>query len=115
MKEVRPGWVRKSARLPIEIEACRSDTYDRLLRKAIKKCKLSARSGMSPSLFRMNGTRLLNESLVIKGKEKEWTLGSYLQALKKSPHSVKLGVAFVSEPLLSSSSNSQVLKLVILL
>ena len=54
---------------------------------------------------------VLNE---FKGKEKEWTLGSYLQALKKSPHSVKLGVAFVSDTSLSdsSSSDSQVLKLV---
>lgn len=41
------------------------------------------------TLFKGNGSS--DEGITIKGKEKPWTFGRYLQLLKKAPHNTKVG------------------------
>ena len=55
------------------------------------KCKIPPEQ--STSLFKLNGSKILDERLTVCGREKEWNLGNYLQVIKKSPSSLKLGVA----------------------
>ena len=93
MKETCPGKVQRSGAIPIEIEASRKDTYRILLDRIIKKCKIPPEQRKNTSLFKLNGSKILDERLTVCGREKEWNLGNYLQVIKKSPSSLKLGVA----------------------
>ena len=52
--------------------------------------------GNEIALFKMNGARISNEFITLDKKEKPWTVGNYLWMLKKSQHSVKIGVGYVS-------------------
>ena len=69
----------------------------------------SEEKGKVLSLFKMNGARLLDENVTVKGNQKPWTLGNYLLLMRKSPSNVKLGVGYFSplpENVTGSSSSS---------
>lgn len=110
MKESRPGVFARAKQPFVEIEANKSDSYTVFARKAAIKCRLgSEEKGKVLSLFKLNGARVLNESVTVKGKQKPWTLGNYLLLMKKSPSNVKLGVGYFTPPssdITSSSSSS---------
>ena len=104
MKEGRRG-VFGRAKCPfVEMEARKSDSYSMFARRAALKCRMSEQAGKVLSLFKLNGARVLDECMTIKGKLKPWTLGNYLLLMKKSPSTVKLGVGFIA-PLQSESSS----------
>lgn len=88
----------------VEVEAHKSDSYSKFVKRAASKCKLSThKKDKELSLFKVNGARVLDSDITVKGKPRPWTLGNYLGLLKKSPSSVKLGVGYVES---RSSSNS---------
>ena len=59
------------------------------------------------TLFKMNGARILNEDIEVSGKIRHWTVGNYLQLLKKAPSNVKLGVGKILEDTSSDSSSDK--------
>lgn len=90
----------------LEIGGKRSDGYTQFAKTAALKCKLSRPDVQSiPALFKMNGARILNESMTIAGKVKPWTLGNFLLLMKKSASSVKIGVCYIASSLTSSESS----------
>ena len=88
----------------IEMEAKRSDSYLVFARKAAKTCRLAD----EPGLVQLNGARILDESITVRGRStstvQPWTLGNYL-LLMKSPSLCKIGVAY-AQPLHDSSDDS---------
>ena len=109
MKESRPGVFARVKQPFVEMEALKSDKYTTFAQKAAIKCRLSEEKGKVLSLFKLNGARVLDESVTVKGMLKPWTLGNYLLLMKKSPSSVKLGVGYFTPPqedVPSSSSSS---------
>ena len=105
MKETRAGVFSRGKSPYVEIEAKRSDTYREFACNAASKCRLKARRGMVLSLFKLNGARVLDQPVTMKGKAKPWTLGNYLLLMKKGASSVKMGVAYTA-PLQSDSSSA---------
>lgn len=103
MTESKPGVVKKCHVSPVEMEATKSDSYQTVLSRAVKKCKLSRPTGTIASLFKLNGCRILDEAFVVKNESKEWTLGNYMSVMKKSASNIKLGVAYISVPIFSDS------------
>jgi hypothetical protein len=93
----------------VEIEACKSDSYSTFIRRAALKCRLEV-SDKELSLFKINGARVLDCDVSVKGKPRPWTLGNYLGLLKKSPSAVKLGVGYVVKDSKSSCSSDMVCK-----
>ena len=89
----------------VEIQAKKTDDYCTFVRKAAKKCRLVEQEGQVLSLFKLNGARVLNENVTIKGKLKPWTLGNYLLLMKKSPSNVKLGVGYFTLPTRDSNTS----------
>ena len=87
----------------IEIDARKSDTYPAFAARAAQKCGLREEPESELALFKLNGARILDEVIFIKGKSKPWTLGNYLLLMKKSPSSVKIGVCAI--PKFSSSDS----------
>ena len=75
----------------IEMEAC----YTNFIKKAAKKCRMNGKKDTYISLFKVNGARILDEPITLKGKAKRWTLGNYLLLLKKAPSNVKLGIGYL--------------------
>lgn len=69
--------------------------------------------GTDLSLFKINGTRVVNKSVTVKGNKKPWTIGNYLLLMKKSPSAVKIGVGYVFQSKLSSSSDDNVYHLLV--
>ena len=65
------------------MEANKSDNYTTFAKKAAIKCCLSEEKGKLLSHFKLNGARMLDESVTIKGKLKLWILGNYLFLMKK--------------------------------
>ena len=109
MKESRVGTFSRTKQPFIEMEANKSDNYTTFAKKAAVKCRLSDEKGKILSLFKLNGARVLDEKVTVKGNQKPWTLGNYLLLMKKSPSNVKLGVGYFSplpENVTSSSSSS---------
>ena len=96
MRETRPGMFVRARSPFVEMEAKKSDSYTIFAKRAAKKCRLGEAEGKILSLFKLNGARVLNECVTVKGKLKPWTLGNYLLLMKKSPSSVKLGVGYFS-------------------
>ena len=67
----------------IEVEAACSDDYMIFAHKAADCCQLRGDSlGTGLSLFKMNGARILNRTVTVKGNKKPWTLGNYLLMMK---------------------------------
>jgi len=44
----------------------------------------------------MNRARILDEKLTVNRTERTWTLGNYLQVVKKAPSNVMLGIGTLS-------------------
>lgn len=65
------------------------------MKRAAKKCGLNDIMNKELSLFKLNGARVLDNEITISGRQRSWTLGNYLQLLKKSPSAVKMGVGHV--------------------
>ena len=84
-----------------------TDSYTVFATKASVKLGLKLNKKKSLSLFKLNGTRILDEDVTIRGKLKPWTIGNYLLLIKKSPSNVKLGVGYCTSKLVESSSNSE--------
>lgn len=91
----------------LEIEARRSDNYAAFAGRAARKCDIKSDKNMELSLFKLNGARVLDSEVTIKGKQKPWTLGNYLLLMKKAPSAVKMGVGHVIVPDNSVSSSSE--------
>ena len=90
----------------VEIEAYKSDTYSKFVKRAALKCRLeSNRKDKELSLFKINGARVLDCDVSVKSKPRPWTLGNYLGLLKKSPTAVKLGVGYLAKDSKSSCSS----------
>lgn len=106
MTESKRGIFQRGSAPFIEVEAARSDDYMTFAWKAADCCQLGGNSlGTGLSLFKMNGARILNRVVTVKGNKKPWTLGNYLLMMKKSPASVKIGVGYVDESSTSSEDN----------
>lgn len=106
MKESRPGVFVRSKSPYVEIDACKSNKYVTFAKRASIKCRLNRQEGKELALFKLNGARILDEDVTIKGRLKHWTLGNYLLLMKKSPSSVKLGVGYFTSPSTEISSLS---------
>lgn len=108
MSESRQGVFSKEKSPYVEMSVSRSDPYSIVAKKAAEKCRLNYCKNKVLSLFKLNGVRILNESVNVNGKLKPWTLGSYIQMIKKSPKNVKIGVGYVARdatPILSDHSD----------
>lgn len=79
----------------VEVDAYRRDSYETIAERAAKKCHLNYTRDKVLSLFKLNGARILNEPITINGKVKPWTMGTYMQLLKKSAGNIKLGVGYI--------------------
>ena len=75
------------------MECQRSDTYEVLSLKAADKTDIPYQKGYCVLLFKVMGSLIKDEDITIKGVKKSWTLGRYLQLIKKSPNNLKIGVA----------------------
>lgn len=76
MREWKLGVVKKCHVSPVQMEATKSDSYQTLLSRAGKKCKLSRPRGKIASLFKLNGCRILEKTFIVKDESKELTLGN---------------------------------------
>lgn len=86
MKKSKHGVYTRSNDPFVEMEAYRTDTYSTFVRRAAQKCRLREKENNIISLFKLNGARVLDEPVTLKGKAKRWTLGNYLLLMKKSPN-----------------------------
>lgn len=105
MIEVRPGTMKRSKNPIVEIKAYRSDSYATFVKRAAGKLNLRGEKRKFLSLFKLNGARVLDEDIVVKGRHKPWTLGNYLLLMKKSPTAAKMGVGYLACS--DSDSNSE--------
>lgn len=96
MTETKSGAFIRSRNPFVEVEGYRSDSYTTFTKRAAHKLSLRGEKGKYVSLFRLNGARVLDEEVTVKGKSKHWTLGNYLLLIKKSPNRVKMGIGYVS-------------------
>ena len=96
MTESKSGSFIRSRNPFVEVEGYRSDSYTTFTKRAAHKLSLRGEKGKYVSLFRLNGARVLDEEVTVKGKGKPWTLGNYLLLMKKSPNHVKMGIGYVS-------------------
>ena len=105
MKQVRGVYSRSQS----PYMAKRSDSYLVFARKPAQICRLAAEPGLDLCLFKLNGARILNEPITVRGRStstvRPWTLGNYLLLMKKSPALCKIGVAYAL-PLHSTSDDS---------
>ena len=96
MTETKSGAFIRSRNPFVEVEGYRRDSYSTFIKRAAHKLSLHGQKGKYVSLFRLNGARVLDEEVTVKGKTKPWTLGNYLLLMKKSPNHVKMGIGYVS-------------------
>lgn len=98
MKEGKPGvYTRAKGSSFIEITARRKDDYVTFCKKAAKACKLVEKGSRELCLFKMNGAQIPNAPMktATAGKQKGWTLGTYLSAVKRAPANVKIGIGYI--------------------
>ena len=106
MRENRSGSFVKGKSPYVEIKASKSDQYEDFAKTAARKLNLGPAKGKVLSLFKLNGARVLNDSISLRKKVVPWTLGHYLSLMKKSASSVRLGVGYVMPEEVSSDSGS---------
>ena len=106
MKETRSGVYTRVKAPYVEMEAYRSDSYITFVKRAAHKCHLTEKKNKLLSLFKLNGARVLDEEVTVKGKPKPWTLGNYLLLMKKSPNNIKMGIGYVDCDFNSSSDST---------
>ena len=95
MAEKRPGVFARTASPLLEIKARKKYSYDEFVKKAANKLGLTNKEGMVLTLFKLSGARILDEPVLLNGKQKEWNLGNYLLMLRKAANKIKLGVGHV--------------------
>ena len=98
MAEKRPGVFARTASPLLEIKTRKKYTYDQFVTKAAEKLGLTNKEGKGKvlSLFKLSGAKILDEPLMLNGKQKDWNLGNYLLMLRKAANKTKLGVGFIS-------------------
>ena len=106
MRESRSGVFTRAKAPFVEMEAYRSDSYSTFVKRAAHKCHLTGKKNKFLSLFKLNGARVLDEDVTIKGKAKPWTLGNYLLLMKKSPNNVKMGIGYIDCEISDTSSSN---------
>ena len=87
------------------METACDDNYFTFSEKAAECCNLQGLGTATKLSFKMNGARIVDRPVSVKGKKKPWTMGSYL-LMMKSPSAVKIGVGYISEPSSNSSDDS---------
>ncbi|XP_065887583.1 uncharacterized protein [Dysidea avara] len=108
MQEGRPGVFSRKKSPYVEVQTKKTEGYDAFALKAARSCRVSVQRGQKLALFKMNGARILSENVTVKGKEKPWTIGSYLLMIKKSANSLKIGVGCIDEdPTDEDTSNEE--------
>ena len=98
MTESKEGLFVRGKSPLLEIKANKGDSYEAFVSKAAKNCQLKSEQGKILQLFKMNGARILNETVSVNGKQRPWTVGNYLAILHKSTSSIKLGIGYVAAP-----------------
>jgi len=97
MTETRRGVFHRCGSVPVEIEADKSDSYTTLLGRSLEKLHIKRKENSVSAFFKLNGVRILDEELSLGGRMKQWTLGHYLQAIKRPPSRLMLGVGWISQ------------------
>ena len=94
MKLTRKGDVVKGSTL-YEVEAKRSDTYHDLLKNISSTLNMKPKDPLKYELqlYKLNGVTISSWPPT-EDKGKQWTLGSYLQKIKKSPTQLKIGIGY---------------------
>lgn len=108
MEEKRKsGFRQRSKSGVIEMnQALRSDDYVTFAVKAATALGLERPPKSVLRLFKVSGGAVIqNNDITICGVSCKWTLGNYLTLLKKSPGSVKVGVAYVTVDEISTSES----------
>ena len=97
MEEKQEGvWRQMRRGASIEIQAKRCDVYQTIAQRAAKKLGMTLHPLDTLALFKAcGGARILHQDITLKGARKTWTLGNYLQLMKKNPSTVKVGVGIV--------------------
>ena len=96
--------MKRSKNAIVEMKAYRSDSYASFVKRAADKLNLRIEKNKILSLFKLNGARVLDEDIVVKCRQKPWTLGNYLLLMKKSPATTKMGIGYLACSDTSSSS-----------
>ena len=97
MEKLKNGSYKRSSGF-VEIAAFRFDSYTDVTTKISNCLELDVEPGESLALFKMNGSRIINNDLTIHKKKKPWLIGNYLSCIKKSAAQFKLGIATVVDP-----------------
>ena len=81
----------------IEVKAKKGDDYKTVCRKAAKPCNLKETETreLCQCLFRINEVQILHKNLTVAKKQKRWTIGNYLKAIKKVPENIKFGIRYI--------------------
>ncbi len=98
MSETKCGTFRqKKNSVVVEMnQARRNDDYATFAVKAASALHLREEPCSQLRLFKVSGGAVIqNEPIPMKEMRNRWTIGNYLKLLKKSPSSVKIGVAYV--------------------
>jgi len=64
--------------------------------------------GKEISLFKVNRVMILNEAISVDKSNKPWMVGIYLQMLKNSAATVKIGVGYIKTEVVIDLSKEQV-------
>ena len=89
-------------------QAQRSDDYNTFAAKAARALDLNVEPTSVLKLFKVSGGALIqNDNITLKGVSRKWTLGNYLSLLKKSPSSIKIGIACVDDTCSTSDDESE--------
>ena len=104
MKPNKVGTFHKASN-HVEMEALKDDDYDAFMKRAVEACNISAKEGKVLTLFKMNGAVIRDVPVMLKGycSERPWTIGNYLQLMKKSASQVKIGIGLMNAGHLTSS------------
>ena len=97
MEEKQEGvWRQMRRGASIEIQAKRCNVYQTIAQRAAKKLGMTLHPLDTLALFKAcGGAGILQQDITLKGARKTWTVGNYLQLLKKNPSTVKVGVGIV--------------------
>jgi hypothetical protein len=89
-----------------ELQVKKEDNYCTFTSKA--SSALNIKSVDKLSVFKPSGVVVPNSKLMVRSKEKTWTVGNYLAAIKTGPQKLRLGVGRISSSSDSSDSESDV-------
>ncbi len=97
MVQTKKGLYGRSNNPYIEMDISKDSSYSIFAFTAADKLSIPHASdhSLEPYLLKINGTMILDGDITIKGCTKAWTIGRYLQLIKKSAHNVKIGVGLV--------------------